>query len=290
MKRTIINIDEEKCTGCGLCIGGCHEGALQLIDGKARLVSALFCDGLGACIGECPEGAITLEEKEAEPYNESLVMERISPKGKATVLAHLRHLRDHGEFAYVKEGIKWLSENKILPEAIREFQDETHGHGGHGGHHGHEGGCPGSSMMQFGRNNESEPETQGDVSSQLTHWPIQLHLLSPVAPYFRDADVVLAADCVAFSFGNFHQRFLKGKSIAIACPKLDSEKERYVEKLKMMIDDARINTLSVLMMEVPCCGGLLQLVNMARTKAGRKIPVKSVIISLKGEILKEEWV
>lgn len=290
MKRTIINIDEEKCTGCGLCIGGCHEGALQLIDGKARLVSTLFCDGLGACIGECPEGAITLEEKEAEPYNESLVMERISPKGKATVLAHLRHLREHGEFAYVKEGIKWLAENNVLPEAIREFQDETHGHGGHAGHHGHGGACPGSSMMQFGRNNEPEPETQGDVSSQLTHWPIQLHLLSPEAPYFRDADVVLAADCVAFSFGNFHQRFLKGKSLAIACPKLDSEKERYVEKLKMMIDDARINTLSVLMMEVPCCGGLLQLVNMARTKAGRKIPVKSVIISLKGEILKEEWV
>lgn len=287
MKRTIIKIDEEKCTGCGVCVSGCHEGALQIIDDKARLVSELFCDGLGACIGECPEGAITLEEREAQPYDEIQVMERISKSGKATIMAHLRHLRDHNEKEYVKQGIQYLKDHNLFPEIIEEFKKETHTMN-HETHHG--GGCPGSRMMDFTKNESSQSSSEAVVESQLRQWPIQLHLLSPTASYFRNADVVIAADCVAFSYGNFHNDFLKGKSLVIACPKLDSNTESYIDKIKLMIDEAKINTITVIMMEVPCCGGLLQMVKLAMQHASRKVPVKAVYISIQGKILSEEWI
>ena len=285
MKRTIIKIDEEKCTGCGICVSGCHEGALQIIDNKARLVSELFCDGLGACIGECPEGAIVLEEREAEAYDEIKVMERISLTGKNTILAHLRHLRDHNEHEYVKQAKQYLTEKNIFTELINEFNMENN--------HQHEGdghcGCPGSKTMYL-RTTESTTETSNvSVDSQLRQWPIQLHLVSPTAPYFRNADVVIAADCVAFSYGNFHNDFLKGKSLVIACPKLDSNKEIYVEKIKAMVAEAKVNTLTVILMEVPCCGGLLQMTRMGVEQAGRKVPIKVVTIGISGKILQEEW-
>jgi len=286
MKRTIIKIDEEKCTGCGICVSGCHEGALQIIDNKARLVSELFCDGLGACIGECPEGAIVLEEREAEAYDEIKVMERISLTGKNTILAHLRHLRDHNEHEYVKQAKQYLTEKNIFTELINEFNMENN--------HQHEGdghcGCPGSKTMDL-RTTESTTETSNvSVDSQLRQWPIQLHLVSPTAPYFRNADVVIAADCVAFSYGNFHNDFLKGKSLVIACPKLDSNKEIYVEKIKAMVAEAKVNTLTVILMEVPCCGGLLQMTRMGVEQAGRKVPIKVVTIGISGKILSEDWV
>ena len=287
MKRTIIKIDEEKCTGCGVCVSGCHEGALQIIDDKARLVSELFCDGLGACIGECPEGAITLEEREAQPYDEIKVMDRISKSGKATIMAHLRHLRDHNEKEYVKQGLQYLQDHKIFPEIIEEFKKETHTMN-HETHHG--GSCPGSRMMDFTKNTNNQSSSDVAVESQLRQWPIQLHLLSPTASYFRNADIVIAADCVAFSYGNFHNDFLKGKSLVIACPKLDSNTESYIEKIKLMIDEAKINTITVIMMEVPCCGGLLQIVRLAMQQASRKVPVKAVYISIQGKILNEEWI
>lgn len=287
MKRTIIKIDEEKCTGCGVCVSGCHEGALQIIDDKARLVSELFCDGLGACIGDCPEGAITLEEREAQPYNEIQVMERISKSGKATIMAHLRHLRDHNEKEYVKQGLDYLQDYKIFPEIIEKFKKETHSMN-HESHHG--GGCPGSRMMDFTKNESNQSSSDAVVESQLRQWPIQLHLLSPTASYFRNADIVIAADCVAFSYGNFHNDFLKGKSLVIACPKLDSNTESYIEKIKLMIDEAKVNTITVIMMEVPCCRGLLQMVKLAMQQALRKVPVKAVYISIQGKILNEEWI
>ncbi len=287
MKRTIIKIDEEKCTGCGLCVTGCHEGALQIIDDKARLISELFCDGLGTCIGECPEGAIILEEREAEPYSELKVIERISKEGKNTVLAHLRHLREHNELGYVKEAITFLTEQKIYSEIINEFKMETHNNQ----NEHHHGGCPGSKMMDM-RQEETSTATANNavVDSQLRQWPIQLHLVNPNAPYFRNADVVVAADCVAFSYGNFHNDFLKGKSLVIACPKLDSNMEVYVEKITAMVDDAKVNTLTVVMMEVPCCGGILQMTKSAMQKATRKVPIKAVVIGISGKILQEEWV
>jgi ferredoxin len=286
MKRTIIKIDEEKCNGCGLCVSGCHEGALQLIDGKARMISELYCDGLGACIGDCPVGAIELEEREAEPYNEEAVMERISKKGQKTVLAHLKHLKDHGETEFFNQGVDYLKRNNInidLSSLIEKEENKSHKHSG---------GCPGMKVMDFRNQAEQNIQTSNEIkiNSQLRQWPVQLHLLNPVASYFRNSDVVLAADCVAFAYGNFHNHFLKGKTLAIACPKLDSGKEIYIEKISAMIDEAKINTLSVLMMEVPCCGGLLQIAKLAVQASARKIPIKSIIISLQGEIISEEWI
>lgn len=287
MKRTIIKIDEEKCTGCGICVSGCHEGALQIIENKARLVSELFCDGLGACIGECPEGAITLEEREAQPYSEIQVMERISRSGKATIMAHFRHLRDHNEKEYVKQGLQYLHEHNLFPEIINEFKMETH-HTDHEHHHG--GGCPGSKMMDFTKNESNIISSATVAESQLRQWPVEMHLLNPSASYFQNADLLIAADCVAFSYGNFHNDFLKGKSLAIACPKLDSNTESYIEKIKIMIDESKINTITVIMMEVPCCGGLLQITKTAMQQASRKVPLKAIYISIQGKILKEEWI
>jgi len=308
MIREIIKIEEDLCNGCGLCVPGCPEGALQIIDGKARLVSDLMCDGLGACIGECPEGAISIEKREAEPYDEFKVIPLIAKQGKNTTIAHLKHLKDHGEFNYLREAVAWLSNN---PEEFdfdfAEVRNVVHNyHPGSGYNHHHEqaakpaqmqhaGGCPGSQSMDFRTPQVNvagfKPDFENVASqgSELRQWPVQMHLISPNAPYFRGADVVLAADCVAFSLGDFHSNWLKGKSLAIACPKLDSNQEIYMQKLVAMIDQAQINTLSVMIMEVPCCAGLFQMAKAAVSQAQRKIPVKRVIVGIKGDILKEEW-
>ncbi len=277
------------CNGCGACVTGCHEGALQLIDGKARMVSELYCDGLGACIGDCPVGAITLEEREAEPYDEIATMQRMVPKGEKTILAHLRHLKDHDEFDLLKQGVMWLKQNNIRIDFSFVHNapvPSLHGHSGNG--------CPGSREMSFAPSAapafKMAPVINAGSGSQLRQWPVQLHLLNTEAGYFKNADVVLAADCVAYSFADFHNRFLTGKILAIACPKLDSNKESYIEKIKVMIQQSAINTLTVIIMEVPCCGGLLALAQKAINESGRKIPLKLVVIGTGGDVLKEEWV
>jgi len=286
MKRDILKIDEKLCNGCGQCVPNCHEGALQVIDGKVRLVSELMCDGLGACIGYCPEGAITIEKREAEPYNETMVMEQMAGKGRNTVIAHLKHLKDHGETDYVREGVEYLKEHRAeLKFNLDEVITEVH----HS--HSHTGGCPGSRERTIERPGQPDavPVASGQPS-ELRQWPVQMHLLNPNAPYLRGSDLLLAADCVAFSMGDFHSAYLRGKSLAIACPKLDSGLDVYVDKLNAMIDVAKVNTITVMMMEVPCCGGLLQMVRAALAKASRKVPVKQMVISLSGEVLKDEWV
>ncbi len=298
MKRKVIKIDNDKCNGCGLCVPNCAEGAIQIIDGKARLISDLFCDGLGACLGHCPEGAIEIEEREAEPYDERKTMEEnIVPAGMNTIKTHLEHMRDHGETEYLNIALDYLKEKGIsnpLEDDMAKPAAEKKGCGSHGGgghQHGHGGGCPGSKMMNFGgKGSVKEEQKEGSVKSELQQWPVQLHLVSPVAPYFRNADVVLAADCVAFAMGNFHQDYLKGKGLAIACPKLDSNMEVYVDKLATMIDQAEINTLTVMRMEVPCCGGLMAIAQEALKKAERKVPVKEIMVSLRGEKISEKWV
>lgn len=304
MLRDVVVIDRTKCNGCGSCVTGCHEGALQIIDGKAVLVSELMCDGLGACIGECPEGAISVEKKEAQPYSELRVMEEMFPKGENTVRAHMMHLKDHQEYALLNEAIHFLRNRsseagfdveKLIAELRRQPEksapkpitlsamSKTHSHGA---------SCPGSKSRSFTAFSSIPEETgidEQDTPSALTHWPVQLHLINPLAGHFRNSDLLLAADCVAFSMGNFHARWLQGKTLAIACPKLDSDQEIYVRKLTDLIETAKVNTITVLIMEVPCCGGLVQLVRMAAEKASRKVPVKTVVVSIQGEILRENW-
>jgi ferredoxin len=280
-KRKIIRIDDEKCNGCGACIPNCPEGALQIIDGKARLVSDLFCDGLGACLGTCPQEAITVEEREAEGYNERKVMENVFQQGENTILAHLKHLKEHGEMAYLGEAVNFLQEKNFkVPEEflITRYLKKPHE------------GCPGMKTMDFSKSVEEGESPAAGQPSALRQWPIQLHLVSPNAPYFQNKDVLLAADCVAYALGDFHSDYLKGKSLAIACPKLDSNMDIYVEKIKALADEAMINTLTVMIMQVPCCRGLLALASQALKQAKRKVPLKLIIVGIQGEILSEEWI
>ncbi|OFY87805.1 MAG: 4Fe-4S ferredoxin, partial [Bacteroidetes bacterium RIFOXYA2_FULL_33_7] len=244
-----------------------------------------------ACLGHCPEGALEIEEREAVPYDENAVMAEMISKGRNVVIAHLEHLIDHNELEFHAQGVEYLEQNKenipfdiseiVLPKEEKE-EIMTHEH-----HHGHGGSCPGSASKSFVPINIGNEAISG--KSELTHWPVQMHLINPLASYFRDSDLLLAADCVAFSLGNFHSKYLKGKSLNIACPKLDSNIEIYVEKLTRMIDEAHINTITVMIMEVPCCGGLIQIVKKALNNAKRKVPVKAIMVGIKGEILSEEW-
>ncbi|OGC21408.1 4Fe-4S ferredoxin [candidate division WOR-1 bacterium RIFOXYB2_FULL_42_35] len=276
MKRKIIKIDADKCNGCGNCIPNCPEGAIQMIDGKARLISDLFCDGLGVCLGTCPVGAIEVEEREAEPYNEEKVMENIIKAGHNTIKAHLKHLKDHGEDEYFERAVAVLNSKNITVPALEDAGPLPCG-------------CPGTKVMDFSKKESEQSCPEGEQSSQLRQWPVQLHLVPPKASYFVGKDLVLAADCVAYSLGNFHRDYLKGKSLAIACPKLDEGQDIYLNKLVAMIDEAKINTLTVMTMEVPCCGGLVRLAKNALAQARRKIPIKSIVVGVSGAILSEEW-
>ncbi len=307
MKRDIIKIDEELCDGCGLCIPNCHEGALQIIDEKARLISDLMCDGLGACIGHCPQGAITIEQREAEPYDEIAVIKEMVKKGRNVVIAHLQHLKEHNEMEFLQLGVQYLEQNRnslefdpdnvkyyvhnnIKPENLIKKEENMVEESACSG------GCPGSMPIDFNINIEQMnkaalPKTEQPIfASELRHWPVQMHLINPATSYFKNSDLLLAADCVAFSMGDFHQNYLKGKTLIIACPKLDSGIETYIAKIISLIDDAKINTITVMMMEVPCCSGLLQIVKTATSQAKRKVPVKAMIIGIKGEVISEEWI
>ena len=304
MLRKIIEIDETKCNGCGDCLPNCPEGALQIIDGKARMVSEFKCDGLGACLRHCPQNAMTIIEKEAAPYDEREVIAKIVSAGPATLRAHLQHLRDHGQTAFLRQAEDFLKEDRItaeipslppqpqpaigakrpqfksLPQAVLNTAPQPYPS---------PGGCPGSRSMQFDPR-PTPPVAARSPASALTHWPIQLHLAHPLATHFQKADVLLAADCTAFAVGDFHMTHLRGKALVIACPKLDERQEVYLAKLKALIDQAEINTLTVMIMEVPCCGGLLQLAREARCQASRPVPMNLVLVSLRGEILRAQGV
>jgi NAD-dependent dihydropyrimidine dehydrogenase PreA subunit len=287
MKRKIIKIDENKCNGCGKCIPNCPEGALRIIDGKARLISDLFCDGLGACMGHCPEDAISVEERESRPYNEKKVMDNIIKGGPNVIRAHLEHLLEHGEKEFFAQAVKVLEERDIdIPGRVSADKEKKEA--------GAEGlsGCPGAGVRDFGVSDAdaSGKENRSAGTSRLRQWPVQLHLLPPTASFLRGRDLVLAADCVAYAVAGFHEEYLSGKALAIACPKLDTDREIYVRKLTDMVDNAGINTLTVMIMEVPCCGGLLAIAEKALSAASRRIPLKAVTVGIDGSIKKDEWV
>lgn len=281
MVRTVIQIDEDLCNGCGNCVTGCHEGALQLIDGKARLIGDNLCDGLGACIGECPVGAIEFIEREATAYSEREVLDRIMPMGENTVVAHLRHLKDHGQKDYVHEGFAVLSEKGWDAAAIRAkvlAGDRSAAPVPQGG------GCPGSRVMDF------TPRAQTPLSapvakaqSELRQWPVQLSLVPPSAPYLKGADLLVAADCVPFAYANFHQDFLRGRVLLIGCPKLD-DTAYYAEKLTEIFTSNAIRSVTVLRMEVPCCGGITQAVKHAITASGQVVPYAEAVIGIDGRL------
>lgn len=253
--REMVEIDEELCDGCGDCVPTCAEGAIQIIEGKARLVSDVLCDGLGACLGHCPQGAITVTRREAEAYDEDAVARHLASVKRGT-------LKDPGEAG---QTLPMVAEQTPMPL------------------------CPGSRSVTWSEPPTHGPSTKGqdDAPSSLRQWPIQLHLLPPTAPFLKEARVLLAADCVAFAVGGFHRRFLDGRALAIACPKLDSQQDIYVDKLTAMIDTAGIRELSVMVMEVPCCSGLVRLAQEATARARRSIPVQVMVVGVRGDLLVE---
>jgi NAD-dependent dihydropyrimidine dehydrogenase PreA subunit len=245
--RKIIRIDENLCNGCGLCIPECPEGALQIIDGKARLVKESLCDGLGACIGHCPQGAITIEEKEAEEFDEKAAMQMVKQRERrgAAESAHFHGLH--------------------LQEAF---------------------GCPSSQTKVFSHTNREVSNKEGSIESRLAQWPVQLALVAPEAPYFKKADLLIAADCVPFAYADFHRDFLEGKTLLIGCPKLD-DMDFYTEKLAQIFSLNELNSITIVHMEVPCCFGLKFIVKQALAISGASIPVEDIVVSIQGKVKEE---
>lgn len=248
--RKIIEIDRNKCNGCGLCTTACAEGALILDEEKkARLVREIYCDGLGACLDVCPTGALRIVEREGDGYDSGATQRHV--------------LRTRGGMAAARV------HGFIPPTGMME---------GCSG-----GGCPGSLAREIERKPESAQET-GPEDSELTQWPVQLHLISPSAPSFQDCDLLIAADCTAFALGGFHSRLLKGRKLVIACPKLD-ETGGYVEKLAELIRVNRIRSLTVAVMTVPCCTGLRRIVEQALQLSGRRVSLEMVVVDINGRIV-----
>ncbi|MDD1712680.1 MAG: 4Fe-4S binding protein [Methanoregulaceae archaeon] len=293
MRRKIIDIDGEKCTGCGQCIPDCPEGALHLIEGKARLVSDLFCDGLGACIGTCPEGAITVIEREAGAYDERAVMNTIVSQGQPVIKAHLEHLLGHGERNLYSQAIACLKEQNIpVPDhAVPEFEAiEQSGNPPSAIRHPstHFAGCPGSAARTIPRGRARQIPGQppeGSTSSELRQWPVQLKLLNSQASFFENSDLLISADCVSIAYPDFHRDFLKGKIVIIFCPKLDSDIEGYITKLTDLLARHAIRSITILHMEVPCCNGVTYIVNQALERSGKEIPVKEYTIAIEGQVV-----
>lgn len=274
MKRKIINIDEDRCTGCGECLPDCPEGALRIIDGKARLISDLFCDGLGACIGSCPEGAISVEEREAEPYDEEKVMDNIIKSGPNTIKAHLEHLLEHGEEGLYNQAVSVLEDRGIEVPRLEGGGCSTPG-------------CPGMKEMTIERKEsgvDGKSLSRSPVS-RLSQWPVQLHLLNPEAGYLDGADLLISADCAPFAYADFHERFMKGRKVINFCPKLDKDIGRYVEKLTSIFKNKKIKSVTIVRMEVPCCGGIEAIVKEAIERAGKAMMVKVHVVSISGDII-----
>jgi NAD-dependent dihydropyrimidine dehydrogenase PreA subunit len=249
MLRKIVKIDQEKCNGCGQCVPSCAEGAISIVNGKAVLAAENLCDGLGACLGDCPLGAITVEEREADEFDEAAVERHLKAQG--------RDIASHQQ----------VQASQASP-----------------GHHHHGGGCPGSRAMSFSRpTGESTDQSKGSRQSQLGQWPVQLSLVSTSAPYFQGAHLLVTADCVPVAYAGYHEDFLKGKAVVMGCPKLD-DNGFYQQKLTELFIKSDIRSITVLKMEVPCCGGIALATRQALAASGKQIPYREVIITLQGEV------
>ncbi len=240
--RKIIHIDEELCDGCGACVPSCAEGAIEVVDGKAKIASEKYCDGLGACLGECPKGALRIEEREAEEFDEEAV-------------------ETH------------LSSREAQEAAEKVSFPQVHG-------------CPSQAIQSFAPTMSERKE--GDLSRQtsaLSHWPVQIRLVPPTAPFLKKAHLLIAADCVPVAYPNFHQDFLKGKAVMVGCPKFDDTKV-YIDKFKDIFSIANIQSVTVVEMEVPCCSALPVIVRKGMEAAGKQMPMEEIVVSARGEILK----
>jgi NAD-dependent dihydropyrimidine dehydrogenase PreA subunit len=245
VKRKIIEIDEELCDGCGLCVPSCAEGAIEVIDGKAKIVADMYCDGLGACLGECPTGALRIIEREADEFDEQAVHAFLEAKDKEKP-----------------------AEPATMPC-----------------------GCPSTQIQSFasaeGCQSANQPKmqsVQGDADSALSHWPVQIRLIPPNAPFLKGADLLVAADCVPFAFPSFHAEFLEGKTVMVGCPKFDQVDE-YIDKFTEIFKVAGIQRVTIIVMEVPCCSGLPMIVKKGMDAAKTKVPVELVVVSTRGAIL-----
>lgn len=250
-KRNIVEINEELCDGCGLCVPSCAEGAIRIIDGKARLIDDKFCDGLGACLGDCPTGAIEIIERDAIEFDEKAVEEHL------------------GRTQQQEAGNE---RSKIMAAQ----------HNPQGGRFQPGGGCPSARVVDFEEPVSAIGDKTQSVPSELRQWPVQLHLVPPFAPYLQGADLLVAADCVPFAYGDFHTDTLKGKAVVISCPKLD-DCDSYVDKVTSIIEEAEVKSVTVAIMEVPCCFGLKSIVQQALAKSGRDIPLITEIYSIRGK-------
>ncbi|HPD45475.1 MAG TPA: 4Fe-4S binding protein [Anaerohalosphaeraceae bacterium] len=263
-KRNIIRIDEAKCNGCGECVRACAEGAIAIIDGKARLVSETYCDGLGACLGTCPQDAITVEEREAAEFDE------------VATEKHLREIRNPKHEIVNKSEFQKASNSKHGAAVVEKVAAMACG-------------CPGTLAMSLQPKSAAGTAPAVGAASALSQWPVQLTLVSPTAPYFAGADLLLAADCVAFAMGDFHGRFLAGRKLVVGCPKLD-DVEPYVDKLAAIIKHNGLASLTVVHMQVPCCSGLTRLAMRAIERAGVEMTFEDVTISLQGEVLSRQTI
>ena len=242
-KRNIVVIHEDKCNGCGLCVSACAEGAIQLVDGKAKLMSDTYCDGLGACLGECPQDAITIEQREAVDFDEEAA----------------------------KEHIARMQETKQAFIQIDKARD-----------------CPGANAKTIDRSTQNrQVSASKSVPSALTNWPVQINLVPVNAQYLQGADLLISADCAPFAFADFHTKLLPGKILLIGCPKLD-DANVYVEKLGHIFANSGINSITIVRMEVPCCGGLTQIIKQALAISGANIPVMEVTVGISGDIIGEQ--
>ncbi len=272
MKRSIIHIHEELCNGCALCVDACHEGAIEIVDGKAVLISDIYCDGLGACLPNCPTGAIEILEREAEAFDEAAVEERMAQlkreqadnRGHAHGGGHHEHTGHHG-----------------------------HHHGHQHGNHGM-GGCPGSMARKIERPAmastplqeapKAAPADTGAPASELQQWPVQITLVNPSASFFQDAHLLVAADCTAFAYAKFHQDFIRGRITVIGCPKLD-DNAFYAEKLAVILKQNNIQSITVVRMSVPCCGGIVQAVKQAMLSSQTIVPYREVTVGIDGQLI-----